>query len=866
MPNLKTESMWLITVKSRSLQRSWMNVLVIFCFIAVNLHAQSILPTSATPPLADPNSLNSTSNRYQISLPGHITWMRNQSLSTKIYCSQINNIDLSGYQIGGTGTRQLDYDGQNFEIQNLSWTPGQGGNHRTSFFSTLNNSALQNMRFTNLQHSTGQEGAGICTFFTNSLMFNVHIISGSIIGEIRTAGFVSKMTNSTIYNCSLNASVKDRCQGIGGLVYSLIDSDIDQCFVKGIIKNHPKDLCNTVKNNNGQGTGVGGLAYVMDGLSSITNSYVHAEIENWTNSTNKVRAGIVASPTTGSIVDNCYFAGQLSGTGALNEPILPTINPVSTCVYTTTDSASGSSYTWQTSNLINASGISYSNMGSASAYPTNWLSDGGWSIDPLVNNGLPYQSGIAQVSSSTLSSLTIPSGQVYDVFPGVTLDVSTLNNSGTIILRSDVNGNYSQLRFQTLGTQANQIVQSQYLESGSHLVSSPVSQGFTTTSGSSGQLYSYDATVGNWATIGTNTTTAGLGFAARVDATQIPFLTAAASASVTGTPNTSMTHTLGYSSNVAAGGSGSGWNLIGNPYTCGLDWSSVSLTNVNSAFYVWDPSTTSYKYYSAGGISSPVIAPMQAFWVQATQAGASISTTMVTNGTVASTPPHYKTLPDNLEVSVEKVGDSAIADQLWVANIPAATDGFDGAYDAWKMTNGPTMPNVYTWDLGERIAVNATDLSGAKVIPMGFSHANSGIKFHVSLSQVTSGQNYDVYLEDKLTGSYHDLNQSVYAFTHQGWTQEGPRFALHVSLNSVGRNDLDAEPHHLVYQDNDRLMLKTGDDVTAYRIYSTDGQEVARGRLTTGTQQISAPTTAGIYIIEFIGSGFSDRQKFSINY
>ena len=54
-----------------------------------------------------------------------------------------------------------------------------------------------------------------------------------------------------------------------------------------------------------------------------------------------------------------------------------------------------------------------------------------------------------------------------------------------------------------------------------------------------------------------------------------------------------------------AGGSGSGWNLIGNPYTCGLDWSTVSLTNVNSAFYIWDPATTTYKYYSGAGLLLP---------------------------------------------------------------------------------------------------------------------------------------------------------------------------------------------------------------------------------------------------------------------
>jgi hypothetical protein len=395
-----------------------------------------------------------------------------------------------------------------------------------------------------------------------------------------------------------------------------------------------------------------------------------------------------------------------------------------------------------------------------------------------------------------------------------------------------------------------------------------VSQGFTTTSGDKAKLYSYDATAGNWAAIGANFATAGLGFAARVDASQIPFLTAAASASVTGTPNTSMTHTLGYfASNSLAGGSGTGWNLIGNPYTCGLNWSTVSLTNVNSAFYIWDPSTTSYKYYSTGGITNAVIPPMQAFWVQATQAGASISTTMATNGTVSSSPTYYKTIPDNLIVTVTKAGDSATTDRLWVANIQGTGDGFDGAYDAWKMTNGPTMPNVFTWDLGERIAINATEIDAAKVLPMGFSYAVAATKFGVSLEQVTGGQYYDVYLEDKLTGSYHDLNQSDYSFTHQGWTQEGPRFALHFSLSTVGVEEPNAADRFVAYQNQDRIVLRSSETgFSAYRLYGLNGQELSRGPLTPGMQTIVAPTSAGLYFIEAYGPQGTLRQKITILY
>lgn len=462
--------------------------------------------------------------------------------------------------------------------------------------------------------------------------------------------------------------------------------------------------------------------------------------------------------------------------------------------------------------------------------------------------------------------LFIGSGAVLTVSAGSYLTAGgNYTNSGTVTLESTSSA-YSQLKIS--GTATGNVVQSQYLEAGSHLISSPVSQGFTTTSGDKAKLYSYDATAGNWAAIGANFATAGLGFAARVDATQIPFLTAAANANVTGTPNTSMTHTLGYfGSNSLAGGSGTGWNLIGNPYTCGLDWSTVSLTNVNSAFYIWDPSTTSYKYYSTGGITNAVIPPMQAFWVQATQAGASISTTMATNGTVSSSPTYYKTIPDNLIVTVTKAGDSATTDRLWVANIQGTGDGFDGAYDAWKMTNGPTMPNVFTWDLGERIAINATEIDAAKVLPMGFSYAVAATKFGVSLEQVTGGQYYDVYLEDKLTGSYHDLNQSDYSFTHQGWTQEGPRFALHFSLSTVGVEEPNAADRFVAYQNQDRIVLRSiGEGFSAYRLYGLNGQELSHGPLTPGMQSIAAPTSAGLYFIEAYGPQGTLRQKITILY
>ena len=109
-------------------------------------------------------------------------------------------------------------------------------------------------------------------------------------------------------------------------------------------------------------------------------------------------------------------------------------------------------------------------------------------------------------------NLEVASGGLLYLSPGAVVTAGgNFSNAGTVTLDASTTA-YSQLKIS--GTVTGDVVQSQYLEAGSHLVSSPVSQGFTTTSGDKAKLYSYDAAAGNWATIGANFATAGLGFGA----------------------------------------------------------------------------------------------------------------------------------------------------------------------------------------------------------------------------------------------------------------------------------------------------------------------------------------------------------------
>ncbi|MFM6959647.1 MAG: hypothetical protein ACKOW0_01305 [Schleiferiaceae bacterium] len=190
----------------------------------------------------------------------------------------------------------------------------------------------------------------------------------------------------------------------------------------------------------------------------------------------------------------------------------------------------------------------------------------------------------------SLGNLTVSQGAT------LTMDFCDLNVSGSLlvdgalVLNAEF-GDYSQLKVMGNVTGTGTVTQKQFLTGeGYHALASSMTAGFAVTSGNASALFGYNASTGAYFT-SPSLTAVGQGYFGKLGANG--FLASDGVFSVTGMPNTSATFTLGYAANVAAGGSGSGWNLIGNPYPCGLDWNSVAKTHVNNAIYVWDPASTS---------------------------------------------------------------------------------------------------------------------------------------------------------------------------------------------------------------------------------------------------------------------------------
>ena len=466
-----------------------------------------------------------------------------------------------------------------------------------------------------------------------------------------------------------------------------------------------------------------------------------------------------------------------------------------------------------------------------------------------------------------LNNLSIATGASVTL-GGSDLHVSgAFANDGTLTLAAS-EGTYAQLKVDGLVEGAGQVVHNQYIKGvGYHALASSMTTGFTTTSGNSAALFAYDATLGNYVS-SPNLTNPGLGYFGELNAAG-GFATAAGLFSVTGTPNTAHTFNLGYSATVAAGGSGSGWNLVGNPYTCGLDWHSVITSNpgqnVNNAVYIWDPASAAYRYYVNGILPPPsgstlatagVVAPLQAFWVQTTQPNAVVATNMAAHGTVSVPAVFHKNAPDNLHLTLTDLAVGGPKDWAWVLHQPTASPGFDGEFDAWKLPNGLHKPSIAVVDGDQYMAVNALDLNQTQCLDLEVK-GQLGERYRLDLDQVVSGDAYRVLLEDRLNQTVTDLSGSPYHFVHSGWNSEAPRFSIWVvpavamdvpefAVEAVADSDW-------VMHDHGRWTVSPSHTDREVQVYSQLGTLCFEGFIGSDARNFEFATPSGTYLVVTTG-------------
>ncbi len=146
---------------------------------------------------------------------------------------------------------------------------------------------------------------------------------------------------------------------------------------------------------------------------------------------------------------------------------------------------------------------------------------------------------------------------------------------------------------------------------------------------------------------------------------------------------------------------GQGWNLVGNPFPCNIDWMSASgwtKTNVGTGVAIYRPSTNSYAYSlltsdASAGLTltslnggGSVIGSGQGFFVKATGSSPVLTCTESVKTLTAPTTLLLKTTPSN-QLRIKLTQDSANIDETLIVFGSKFNDEFLESEDFSKLAN-----------------------------------------------------------------------------------------------------------------------------------------------------------------------------------
>ena len=428
---------------------------------------------------------------------------------------------------------------------------------------------------------------------------------------------------------------------------------------------------------------------------------------------------------------------------------------------------------------------------------------------------------------------------------------NSINVIGNMNLKADATGMASYLDNGTTTISGSTSVEEYLTSQKWHLVSPPLS-GATINTYFDIYLKQYNEPTDTWTYLVTPTTT---------PMTQAQGYSAWASDSNTGpttvTYNGSLTNSdipissLSYTSAAAK----AGFNLIGNPYPCALDWNSNwSTSNLsgwmviydNGTYRGWHPTTGTYN-----GKTDGIIPSTQGFWVRALSSSGSLI--IPASERLHSNQPFYKDSKENIYPTIRLESEiNGLTDETVVVFHPDCSSGFDGYYDLTKFANVDEAPTIYTISGNENYGVNFYgDDYMDKVIPVGFKTGEEGLYSIVAKEIVNFDEAINVYLEDLKEGIITELNSNPeYEFSYNPM-DEAYRFNLHFKDSWYGVEDQDYFGINIYAYEQTVYIQMQNIEQGQVSIYNIMGQEIINTSIqNTEFCKILVNGGAGYYLVK----------------
>lgn len=389
-------------------------------------------------------------------------------------------------------------------------------------------------------------------------------------------------------------------------------------------------------------------------------------------------------------------------------------------------------------------------------------------------------------------------GTNIKVMAGTTMNIA----SGNLIVKSDTNGDASLIDYGTVVYGSGTAKVQRYLRKGKwHFISSPVTNAISGMFAGEYLKY-YNEQTNAYVQITPTTTPIVPGKGYMHGTTGSGYFTKTFSG-----PTNTGDVTFNYTKYT------NGWNLVGNPYPCVLDWDVVSSSlpsSLNAGVSLYDPLTNTYKYYITGGgaanTASKNIAMGQGFMIQATSAGSiTFNNDMRTHGQTT----FYKSIASEPLLVLKSTGNN-ITTQTALRFRDDATDDFDRLLDVQKIVeSSPNIPVLYTKCQNSEMAINSiplTTLNSDAIIPLYFKAGKSG-SYQISASELQSiDNNVSIYLKDVSENYIQDIRQNpVYSFLYD--TTEHTRNMLIYFKNTSGIADNESNDGIICYTNDNQLHV-----------------------------------------------------------
>jgi hypothetical protein len=258
--------------------------------------------------------------------------------------------------------------------------------------------------------------------------------------------------------------------------------------------------------------------------------------------------------------------------------------------------------------------------------------------------------------------------------------------------------------------------------------------------------------------------------------------------SLTGTLRTG-SHSVALSRGATAN---SGWQLLGNPYPAPLNWDHLARpAGLDDALYVFRSTSQyggSYTSYvnGVGPAGANMVASGQGFFARVSSGTPTLTFTDAARETSYSNPALFRGTASDprpmLELAVAPAGNSSLSDVLYVYQEAGASMGFDSRYDAMKvLLNAGQQPTLYQQAGPASLSIQGLPvLTQSVALPLGVNAPAAGTFAFTPQRLANFPASTGVYLEDRTTGTLHNLRTGAYSATLPAGLHTS-RFILHLN-------------------------------------------------------------------------------------